>query len=90
MAPIERLIWDPWNVGHIARHGVSMREVEEACTGTFAARHSYAGRILLIGSTNDDRILAVVVEPEGDGAYYVVTARPASRRERRRYQEHMG
>ena len=90
MAPIERLIWDPWNVGHIARHDVTIREVEETCAGTFTSRHSYAGRILIIGSTNDSRILAVVVEPEGDGAYYVVTARPASRRERRRYQEHIG
>jgi uncharacterized DUF497 family protein len=34
--------------------------------------------------------LAIVLEPQGDGIYYVVTARPASRRERRRYQEGTG
>ena len=90
MEPISRLLWDPWNVGHIARHEVTMREVQEVCSGTFISRHSYAGRILIIGSTVDNRVLAVVVEPRGDGAYYVITARPASRRERRRYQEQLG
>ena len=88
MEPIDRLIWDPWNVRHIERHGVTLREVEEVCAGTFTPSQSYAGRILLVGSTNESRILAIVVEPQSSGVYYVVTARPASRRERRRYQEH--
>ena len=90
MEPIDRLIWDPWNVRHVGRHGVTLQEVEEVCVGTFTHRQSYAGRILLVGSTNENRILAVVVEPQGNGVYYVVTARPASRRERRGYQEDMG
>ena len=32
-------------------------------------------------------MLAVVLAPEGGGAYYPVTARPASQKERRRYVE---
>lgn len=90
MVSINRLIWDPWNVGHIARHEVTPAEVEQVCTSAFIARQSYAGRILIIGPTNDNRILAVVLDPQDDGDYYVVTARPASRRERRRYQEGTG
>ena len=87
MEPINRLLWDPWNIAHIARHGVTQHDVEEACARILSTRNSYGGRILLIGSTSDNRILAVVLEPEGSGEYYVVTARPASRRERRPYQE---
>ena len=87
MVSINRLLWDPWNVGHIARHEVTPAEVEQVCTGAFITRQSYAGRLLLIGPTYAERVLAVVLEPLDDGAHYVVTARPASRRERRRYQE---
>lgn len=90
MVPIDRLLWDPWNVGHIARHGVTMQEVEQVCAGTFTTRQSYAGRVLLVGSTYDGRMLAVVLEPQDNREYYVVTARPTSRRERRRYQEDAG
>jgi uncharacterized DUF497 family protein len=31
-------------------------------------------------------MLAVVLDPQGEGAYYPVTARPASRKERRYYE----
>ena len=87
MVVIERLIWDPWNVRHIARHGVRPQEVEEVRHGPFATRASYGHRIMLIGRTLDGRALAVVLEPMNETDYYVVTARPASRKERRFYQE---
>lgn len=90
MVSINHLLWDSWNIGHIVRHSVTPAEVEEVCLSTFIARQSYAGRILLVGPTYDRRALAIVLEPQGDGIYYVVTARPASRRERRRYQEGTG
>jgi len=28
---MRRLVWDVWNVGHIARHRVDPEEVEEVC-----------------------------------------------------------
>jgi hypothetical protein len=31
MIHIRRLIWDDWNIAHIARHEVSPDEVEEVC-----------------------------------------------------------
>ena len=43
-----------------------------------------------IGPTASCRLLAVILEPEGDEAYYTVTARPASRTQRQRYQEAIG
>jgi len=45
---------------------------------------------MLIGPTLAARMLSVVLEPEGEGVFYPVTARPASRKERRRYQQEQG
>lgn len=78
-----QLRWDLRNVAHIARHGVNRNEVEEVLQGDFIAQVSYHGRRLLIGSTAAGRTLAVVLEDETDDISYVVTARPAKRKERR-------
>ena len=83
MISISRLLWDPWNVQHIARHSVTPAEVEQVCESAFIARRSYAGRILLIGPTYANRVLVVVLEPVDESSHYVITARPASRKERR-------
>ena len=80
---IDRLMWDPQNVSHIARHIVTLQEVEEVCAGPFVTRRSYANRLLVVGPTTEGRVLLVVLEPVSDKVYYVVTVRPASRRERR-------
>ncbi len=88
---VRRLIWDAWNVAHIARHQVAPDEVEEVCHGDVVARQTYQGRLIIIGPTQSGRILAVVLAPEEPpGVYYPLTARPASRNERRRYRESRG
>lgn len=84
---IRRLTWDPWNVAHVARHGVSPDEVEQVCQGTPSTYTSYMDRLLLIGPTESGRLLAVVLAPEGEGACYVITARPASRKECHLHEE---
>ncbi len=81
------LIWDDWNETHIAHHQVTPSEVEEVCQGAYIVRQSYQGRIILIGPTFSERILTIVLDPEGEGIYYPVKARPASQRERRQYGE---
>lgn len=87
MAYIRHLIWDTWNVVHIARHEVTPEEVEEVCHGRPVFRDSYKGRIIAIGPTAGGRMLTVALDPEEEaGSYYPVTARAASRKERRRYQ----
>src|ERR687888_212783 len=58
-------------------------EVEQVCHSEHIRRSAYAGRIMVIGRTQAGRTLSVVLDPEGDDAYYVVTARPSSRKERR-------
>ena len=87
---IRDLIWDAWNIGHIARHQVTPEEVEEACHTDFIHRQSYQGRLLLIGPTRMGRMLAVVLAPRDEYTYYVVTARPADRAERRQYEQEKG
>ena len=83
----DTLRWNQWNIEHIARHGVIPDEVEEVCAARFIVRESYGGRFVVIGQTLAERTLAFILEPDYDGLYYIVTARPASRRERRTYGE---
>ena len=83
---VQRLVWDDWNVVHIARHGVTPADVEAVCHDSnqlLAEGHS--GR-LLIGLSATGQILAVILAPEGESTYYPVTARPADRRERQSYR----
>ena len=90
MLRIRHLNWDPGNIAHIARHQVTVDEVEEVCHGDPVSLQSYLGRIVVVGPTLAGRMLAVVLDPEGGDVYYPVTARPASRKERRYYQHQKG
>jgi uncharacterized DUF497 family protein len=90
MLRIRRLNWDPGNIAHIALHQVTVDEAEEVCHGDPVSLHSYVGRIILIGPTEAGRMLAVVLDPAGEDVYYPVTARPASRKERRYYHQQKG
>ena len=83
----DALIWDDWNIEHIARHGVTRDEAMEVCGGRFIVLRGYTGRFIIVGQSIDGRALSIVVEPEDEWKYYVVTARSASRGERRAYRE---
>ena len=88
---VRRLLWDAWNVPHIARHCVIPEEVEEACHGDPYTDEGKKVRVRLVGPTRSGRMLAVILDPEQEeGVYYPVTARPASRKERRLYREQKG
>lgn len=84
---IKKLVWDEWNVAHIAHHEVLPEEVEEICRATFIAYESYDGRFEIIGATKQGRILLIVLDPEiAEGEYYVVTAHTANKKDRALYQ----
>ena len=90
MITVRRLVWNDWNVAHIARHQVTPGEVEEVFRGKYVVRPSYKNRYAVTGPTSSKRILTVVVEPtERTGQFFPITARPASRQERREYQPGM-
>jgi uncharacterized DUF497 family protein len=90
MVRVARLRWTPINAAHIARHGVRINEVEEVVAGERIVEPGHSGRSVLIGPTASGRMLAVVLEPEGGGVFFPVTARPASRKERRRFETTRG
>lgn len=79
---IKELIWNEWNITHIAPHKLTPSDVEAACTGDHIATDTYSNRILMIGVTQTEEVITVVLDPEGEGRYFPVTARPASRKER--------
>jgi len=92
MIHIKELVWDDWNVAYIARHAVTPAEVEEACQTHDLVLQGSKGRLVFLAPTHARRLLAVILDPEPDedeGVDYPVTARPAARKERRLYQQHI-
>lgn len=90
MLVIRKLVWDSWNIEHIAQHDVTPKEVEEACSGNYSVRETYGGRLMIISPTINGKLLAIVIAPKvKEGFYYPVTAWPASGKLRKIYeQEH--
>ena len=77
---IKKLIWDSWNIAHIARHHIIPDEVEEIChKNPIVLRGQQKNRLVLIGKTEDRRILGVILESKGRGAYYPITAYPTDK-----------
>ena len=81
--------WNHGNAEHIALHFVSIEEVEEALLdprriGIPAFSTQDEVRYCAIGSTEDGRVL-VVVFTNRHGMIRAISARDATRRERRRY-----
>lgn len=88
---IERLIWPQERVDHIARHGVTPAEVEQACFGDpWVRRGKSEGEnpvYYVLGQT-DALFCVVIAFPDGNG--YPVTAREMTDKEKRRYRERKG
>ena len=89
---IDALDWDDWNRDHITKHAVTPDEVEEAVSSRAVYRASYKNRIAVTGVTQAGRMLTVVIgeSPRQAHRYYVFSARPASRSERRDYDQQLG
>ena len=84
---VKKLIWDDWNVAHIASHNVLEEEVEEICRTNSQTEVANRGRVRITGLTRKGRIISTFLDPEPeDGVYYPVSARDASKKERRSYR----
>ena len=82
--------WDDANVDHIARHGISPEEAEEALldrrrVGSSAYNVPGERGSAVIGATDGGRILSVVFTRR-HGVFRVVTALDANQSECRRYR----
>jgi uncharacterized DUF497 family protein len=86
---INNLIATKNNVMHIARHGVTLEEVQQALEGGYATLPTYQERYKVIGATDAGRCVCVILAPtETPHHYQLVTARTADRQERRAYITH--
>lgn len=88
---IDQLLWPEDRIEHVARHDVSVEEVEEVCFGpTLVLRAKSEGAnpvYYVLGQTEAGRYLFCVVIQFPDGRGYPVTARPMTDKERRRYSQ---
>ena len=82
-----QLFWDNWNINHIKKHKVKPEEVEQAIESKTKTLESYQKRLLVLGQTKSKRLLTVVLAPEKNNKYYLITARDMNRKERRYYNE---
>ncbi len=80
---VKEVIWDDFNIAHIGEHNVSVDEVEDVCNGKVEAYLGHSNRFMAIGKTKSGRILSIVLAQKSKGVFYPVTARDASRKERR-------
>lgn len=81
------LEFDEENIEHVGRHGVSPREIEQITGNPYITARNARGpknRIFMIGRTDGDRMLTVVLEAtEDDAVWRPVTAWDAAPEERR-------
>lgn len=85
---IEYLIVEEDRPGHILKHNVTIKEVSEIISGDYVYIQAKRGRWQLIGKTKKNRFLTIILgKRSGKNTYGLVTARPASRKERSFYKE---
>jgi len=77
---VRKLIWNRWNIQHIARHHVAPDEVEAICHNEpLVLTGQQKNRLVLIGTTEENRMLVVILELKEHAAYYPITAYPANK-----------
>ena len=82
---IKRLKWDKRNIFHIARHGITVKDVEDVCSGRHVARKT-KGRYPIYGETEAGRHIFIVLEKTGD-SFRPITARDMSESEKKIYKK---
>ncbi len=87
---ISELEWDDDNIGHIARHNVNPKEVEDICFGLHISQKESELRYILSGQTVAGRYLNVVVERIGKGLFKPITAFEMSENYKRSYRKRLG
>jgi len=79
--------WSDDSEAHIARHGVTPEEVEQATERPYYTMPGRGGTTVLLGQTRSGRYLLAVLAGAGDGRWHVVTARVMTEAERRVYKK---
>jgi len=85
---VGEIAWTEETEAHIARHGITPGEVEEAIyTRPRLVAPGREGTRLVFAETSAGRYLFVVVGQAVDGRDFVVTARDMTAAEKRRFRE---
>jgi uncharacterized DUF497 family protein len=88
---IHALIWPEDRTDHIARHNVTLKEVEEACFSRPLIQRAKSVGVnpiyYVLGQTTSGHYLFCVVIQLPDGKGYPVTARSMTRKEKRRFMQ---
>lgn len=79
---IKELVFDENNISHIARHKVTKEEATEAGKRMIYHSPTYNSRYVAVGRVGM-RIIALIITRVGQGRYYLITARDASKKERK-------
>ena len=79
---VRYLVFDKYNLEHIKKHKVTRDEIEKVGKNFIYHRKTHTGRYLAVGRV-DLRIITIVFRRISTGKYYPVTARDASKKERK-------
>jgi len=82
---IKRLNWDKRNIFHIACHRITVRNIENVCSGRHIAR-KVKDRYLIYGVTEAGKHILIVLEKTGDD-FRPITARDMSESEKKVYKK---
>lgn len=81
------LVWNNWNREHIKKHSVTVEEAEEAYDKSEIVAEGKNNRIYVLSKVRNGRIIIVYLSFQKQTRPYVVSARDASKKERRIYEE---
>jgi hypothetical protein len=84
---ISQILWDEESVYHIARHGISPFEVEEAIfEGHPIILRGREKRYILLSRTLSGRYLTIVIAIKFKGRVRIITARDMDKKEQKYYK----
>jgi len=87
---IDCLHWDDVNIEHIARHGLSLVDIEEVCFGEHISFRGREKRYILYGRTEGGMMIMVVLERLSGLVFRPITARLMTDREEHYYRKRTG
>ncbi|OGM13406.1 hypothetical protein A3D84_01715 [Candidatus Woesebacteria bacterium RIFCSPHIGHO2_02_FULL_42_20] len=83
---VKKVIFDEYNLAHITRHKVTKEDILAVRGYIIFHKQSYQKRYLAVGRSGT-RIISIVLKRKAPGEYYLITARDAGKKERRRVYE---
>jgi uncharacterized DUF497 family protein len=84
---IRQLIWDDWNIEHIARHDVTPEEVEQSLQDEHVVfLKAKLGRIIALGRSGVRLLTTILNQQLEETQFYVITARDMAKKERAYYR----